>query len=142
VGGEPFFATYCDGLWDGDPHELLRFHKSHGRLATLTAVRAPSAFGILTVGENDTVEEFREKPPMDQWINGGFLVFSAEALSQFAPGDELERDTLARLAGMDELRAYRHGGFWQCMDTYKEREILERMWRAREAPWARGGGRE
>lgn len=135
-----FFATYCDGLWDGDPRQLLATHVASGRLATLTAVRAPSAFGMLRLGESDAVEEFREKPPMDEWINGGFLVFSRAALERFRAGDELERMTLARMAEAGELGAFRHQGFWMCMDTYKETEMLDRMWRRGEAPWAKWRG--
>lgn len=131
-----FLATYCDGLWDGDPRALLEHHRQSGRLATLTAVRAPSAFGMLRLDEDDRVGEFREKPQMDQWINGGFFVLSREALTRFREGDALERDALARMAEAGELGARRHTGFWLCMDTYKETEMLDGMWRRGEAPWA------
>ncbi len=140
LDGDHFFATYCDGLWDGDPRALLAAHRESGRLATLTAVRAPSAFGMLRLGDDNAVEEFREKPPMDEWINGGFLVLSRAALDRFREGDELERMTLARMAEAGELGAFRHTGFWMCMDTYKETEMLDRMWRRHEAPWAKWRG--
>lgn len=136
LDGEEFFATYCDGLWDGDPRQLLEFHRRHGRLATLTAVRPPTSFGIVRLGEGDVVAEFHEKPTMDEWVNGGFFVFSRRALERFEPGDALEGDTLVRLACAGELAAFRHRGFWQCMDTYKETEMLDQAWRKGEAPWA------
>ncbi len=132
---EFFFATYCDGLWDGDPRKLLEFHRASGRIATLTAVRPPSSFGMLSLGEGDAVARFREKPRMDDWINGGFFVFSRDVLKRIEPGDELERMALARLAEAGQLAAYKHDGFWKCMDTYKETEELDSMWRAGEAPW-------
>ena len=136
LGGDAFLATYCDGLWDGDPRGLVEFHRAHGKPATLTAVRAPSSFGLLRLQDDDLVAEFREKPIVDQWINGGFFVFSRSALECFEEGDELERGTLARLAERGDLMAFRHGGYWKCMDTYKEQEELDALWRRGAAPWA------
>lgn len=130
-----FLCTYCDGLWDADPREELAWHRSHGRMATATAVRAPSAFGMLRLGDDGQIHEFREKPLVDQWINGGFFVFNRSVLDEIRPGDALEQHVLTRLADRGELMAFRHSGFWQCMDTYKEQEELDALWRRGDAPW-------
>ncbi|MBD3175456.1 MAG: NTP transferase domain-containing protein [Armatimonadia bacterium] len=139
---EDFFCTYCDGLWNSDPRRELEFHRSHGKLATATAVRAPSSFGMLDLASDDEIKEFREKPLVDQWINGGFFVMSRAVLDEIRPGDALESDVLTRLADEGQLMGFRHTGFWQCMDTYKEQEELDALWRRGEAPWnVWGGGR-
>ncbi len=134
-GDDCFFATYCDGLWVGVPRGGVVYLRGAGRRATRTAVRPPSSFGVLSLGEGHSVARFREKPRMDDWINGGFFVFSRDVLGRIEHGDELERMTLARLADSGDLAAYRHEGFWKCMDTYKETEELDSLWRAGEAPW-------
>jgi glucose-1-phosphate cytidylyltransferase len=136
IGNERFMCTYGDGVGDVDLGALLRFHESHGRKATLTAVRPPARFGGLVL-ENGCVREFSEKPQTGEgWINGGFFVFEPEVFD-YLEGDEtiLERDPLARLAAQGELAAFRHEGFWQPMDTLREKQVLEALWNRGDAPW-------
>ena len=138
LGGERFMATYGDGLSDIDLKALLEFHISHGRLATVTAVRPSSRFGELSI-EAGMVKVFQEKPQTDQgWINGGFFVFEPGALSLIGDSDEsLEGGLLVRLSERNELAVFEHRGFWQCMDTYREMTLLNDMWRSGRAPWWR-----
>jgi glucose-1-phosphate cytidylyltransferase len=136
IGNETFMCTYGDGLGDVDITALLAFHRAHGKLATVTAVRPPARFGDLAL-DGDSVRTFAEKPQTTQgWINGGFFVFEP-ALFDYIHGDDtsLEREPLERLAADGELRAYRHGGFWQPMDTLREKELLESLWNSGQAPW-------
>ena len=131
-----FMVTYGDGVSDVDLGDLLRFHRSHGRVATVTAVRPPARFGGL-IFDGDLVAEFVEKPQIGEgWINGGFLVFEPEVFN-YLDGDEssLEADALERLAADRQLAAYRHGSFWQCMDTLRDKRLLESLWGKHEAPW-------
>ena len=134
--GETFMLTYGDGVGDVDVGALLAFHRAHGRLATVTAVRPPARFGGL-VFDGDRVREFSEKPQASEgWINGGFFVFEPGVLG-YLDGDAciLERSPLERLARDGELMAYRHDGFWQPMDTVRERQLLESLWASGNAPW-------
>jgi len=131
----PFMLTYGDGVSNIDIPSLLQFHRSHGRIATVTAVRPPARFGGL-VFDGDLVERFEEKPQMGEgWINGGFFVFEPEVFD-YLDGDStnLEADTLRRLAVDHQLAAYRHEGFWQCMDTLREKRLLESLWQDGK-PW-------
>lgn len=135
VRGDTFFVTYGDGIGDVDLKSLLEFHRGHGRLATLTGFRPHSQYGLLEV-EGDRVRSIREKPRLNDWINAGFFVFERPALAYFAGGEaiDLERDTLPRLAADDQLRIWRHEGFWASMDTFKEAQVLNDVWN-RGAPW-------
>ena len=136
LGNETFMLTWCDGLSDIDLRELLAFHRSHGKLATLTAVRPPARYGHL-VFEGDRVTEFSEKPQIGEgWINGAFFVLEPGVLD-YIDGDETmwEREPLERLARDGQLTAYRHTSFWQCMDTLREKFILETLWEGGQAPW-------
>jgi glucose-1-phosphate cytidylyltransferase len=136
VDGRTCMVTYGDGVADIDIQQLLEFHRGHGRLATVTAVRPPARFGGLRL-DGDAVGEFSEKPQTGEgWINGGFFVFEPEVFD-YLPGDEcvLERDPLERLAREGKLMAYRHPGFWQPMDTLREKLILEELWSGGNAPW-------
>jgi glucose-1-phosphate cytidylyltransferase len=137
--GDRFLVTYGDGLADIDLDALLRHHVDQGRLGTVTAVRPSSRFGELAI-EEGMVKVFREKPQIDDgWINGGFFVFEKAALAHLGDGQEsLEQGLLVKLAEMGQLSVYQHGGFWQCMDTYREVVLLNEMWRSGRAPWARG----
>jgi glucose-1-phosphate cytidylyltransferase len=131
-----FMVTYGDGLGDIDLGALLRFHRQHGRIATVTAVRPPARYGGLYF-EGDMVTRFTEKPQSGEgWINGGFLVLEPGALA-YLPGDHnsLEGDALERMAADHQLMAYRHDGFWQCMDTLREKRFLEGLWEHGRAPW-------
>lgn len=134
--GGTFMATYGDGLSDVDVGALVAFHRAHGRLATLTAVRPPARFGAMAF-EGDRVVEFSEKPQAGEgWINGGFMVFEPGALAYIdGPDSVLERGPLERLADDGQLMAYRHEGFWQPMDTIREKQYLESLWQSGTAPW-------
>ena len=135
----PVMVTYGDGLGDVDISALLRFHRSHKGKATLTTVRPPGRFGELIVGEDGVVEMFEEKPQTAAGtINGGFMVFEREAIDEYIPEDSdvmLERSPLNSLAQDGELWAFSHDGFWQPMDTPRERELLQALWDSGEAPW-------
>jgi glucose-1-phosphate cytidylyltransferase len=133
-----FLLTYGDGVSDVDLSRLLDFHKSHGRLATVTAVRPPVRFGELSISDG-RVTSFEEKPQAREgWINGGFFVFEP-AIFDYIDGDGtmLERQPLERMAREGELMAYLHGGFWQCMDTLRDKHLLEELWGSGTAPWAK-----
>ncbi len=132
----PFMATYGDGLADLDVKELVAFHRKHGKAATVTAVRPPSRFGGLEL-DGTRVRRFSEKPQSGEgWINGGFFVFD-HAVFDYLAGDGaiLEREPLERLAAAGELMAFRHEGFWQPMDTLREKQILENLFASGKAPW-------
>ena len=138
IGGERFMCTYGDGLSDVDLGALLQFHERHGKVATVTAVRPPARFGGLSL-DGDAVREFSEKPQAEAgWINGGFFVFEP-GVFDYLPGDDsiLEREPLEQLARDGELMAFRHEGFFQPMDTLRERALLESMWAKGTAPWKR-----
>lgn len=137
VGNEPFMLTYGDGVSDVDLNKLLEFHKSHGKLATLTAVSAGQRFGVLGMGEGDNVAQFREKSDNDsRVINGGFMVLQPEVFN-YIEGDSttFEKEPLERIAEEGQLMAYRHDGFWQCMDAMRDKTQLDAMWAAGNAPW-------
>jgi glucose-1-phosphate cytidylyltransferase len=135
VGDAPFMATYGDGLGDVDLTALVSFHRSHGRLATVTAVRPPARFGALAL-EDSRVLEFAEKPQVQEgWINGGFFVFEPQVFDYLDEGVSLEREPLERLAREQQLMAFRHEGFWQPMDTLREKQLLEALWQSGRAPW-------
>ncbi len=136
LDGERFMVTYGDGLADVRIKDLIAFHESHGKLATVTAVHPSSRFGELLI-ENEMVEVFKEKPQTHMgWINGGFLVFEPSVLELIKGDDDsLEQGLLNRLTTIKELAVYRHEGFWQCMDTYREMELLNHLWRSGQAPW-------
>jgi glucose-1-phosphate cytidylyltransferase len=133
---ETFMVTYGDGVSDIDLSDLLNFHRAQGRIATVTAVRPPARFGGL-VFDGDLVASFTEKPQAGEgWINGGFLVLEP-AIFDYLEGDSssLEADALERLAADRQLAAYRHDRFWQCMDTLRDKRLLETLWQERRAPW-------
>lgn len=136
VGSETFMVTYGDGVGDVDVRALVEFHRRHGRLATMTAVRPPARFGGLEF-DGDQIVRFQEKPQLGEgWINGGFMVLEPEVL-EFIEGDEtpLERDPLERVVAAGQLMAFRHEGFWQPMDTLREKLLLEELWQSGRAPW-------
>lgn len=136
LGDQPFMMTYGDGLADIDIRGLLAFHRSHGRCATVTAAHPPGRFGALSL-DGDRVREFSEKSQVHEgWINAGFFVLEPKIFN-YITGDEtlFEREPLERLAAEGELMAYRHEGFWQPMDTLREKRILESLWESGRAPW-------
>ena len=137
LGNEPFMLTYGDGVCDVDINKLVEFHKSHGKTATLTAVKRKQEKGILDIREDSSVKSFREKNLSDGApINAGYMVLQPEIFN-YIEGDEtvFERDPMEKLAAKGELMSYIHNGFWQCMDTMREMEMLEHMLDSGKAPW-------
>jgi glucose-1-phosphate cytidylyltransferase len=141
ISSEIFFATYGDGLADIDFAELLAFHRTHGRIATVTAVRPRNNFGVLQIDSTDHVERFDEKPLLESWINGGFFVFDRRIFGYLDDRSALEEEPMRALASDRQLIAYKHTGFWQCMDTYKDHAELNRLWNTGEIPWRTVGVR-
>ncbi|MGV3710346.1 MAG: glucose-1-phosphate cytidylyltransferase [Gemmatimonas sp.] len=137
VGNERFLVTYGDGLTDLDLADALRFHESHGRLATVCTVRPTSRFGMMDVDATGAVERFAEKPTLDGWVNAGYFIFEPEVFEYLdtSEGCILEREPLEKLAAEGELMAYRHDGFFFAMDTYREYLQLNEMWDQNRAPW-------
>lgn len=137
INDEYFLATYGDGLADVNILKIIEFHKIHKRVATLTAVKPRSTFGIVGIDSNNNiVSHFEEKPILDHWINGGFFVFNKEIFTYIKDADILEKDTFGRLVKDRNLVAYKHNGFWECMDTYKDNLRLNELWLNNNAPWA------
>ena len=136
IGNEAFLLTYGDGLSDVNLEDLLKFHKNHGKLITMTAVRPAAKFGELKLNR-DQVSSFEEKPPLNEgWVNGGFFVMEPECMD-LIEGDTtmLEREPLVAAAKQGDLIAYRHEGFWQCMDTKRDNDLLNKLWNTNKAPW-------
>jgi len=136
IDGDTFMVTYGDGLADLDIRALIDFHHAHGRLATVTAVRPLSRFGILDVDDGGKVLNFAEKPQLSGWASAGFFVFNRQVFD-YLTGDDcvLEREPLERLAREGQLMAYRHTGFFYAMDTYREYKYLNELWASGQAPW-------
>ena len=137
VGNEPFMLTYGDGVSDVDISDLLRAHQASGKLATLTAYQPNNRFGVLDIDQDDSIRDFREKTRADgDWINAGFMVLEP-AVFDYISGDStvLEREPLEQIARSGRLNAYKHEGFWQCMDTLRDKQLLERLWAENAAPW-------
>jgi glucose-1-phosphate cytidylyltransferase len=137
LGDDTFMLTWGDGVSTVDLDELLAFHRSHGKLATLTAVRPPARFGHLEI-EGDRISDFSEKPQVGEgWINGAFFVLEPGVFDYIAGDDtQFEHEPLSQLAKNGELMAYKHYGFWQCMDTIRDKKLLEDLWSDGSAPWA------
>jgi glucose-1-phosphate cytidylyltransferase len=136
MGNETFMLTWGDGVATVDMDRLLAFHRAHGKLATLTAVRPPARYGHIEF-DGDRIVNFTEKPQTAEgWINGAFFVLEPE-IFDYIEGDDtqFEHEPLERLAAEGQLMAYRHDGFWQCMDTLREKHILENYWASGNAPW-------
>ena len=139
IGNEPFMLTYGDGVANIDIDALVGYHKSHGKIATLTAIQPGSRFGTLDIEGGGEISAFKEKSKDDGgWINGGFMVLNSEIMD-YISGDDciFERDPLETLAREQQLSAYKHDGFWQCMDTMRDKEVLENLWASNKAPWKR-----
>lgn len=137
IGNEPFFMTYGDGVSDVNIKKLLEFHKSHGKLATMSAVKPDSRFGVLDLSEDSMVNAFREKNSVDSgYINAGFMVLDPKVLD-YVKDDTImfEREPMEQLAAEGQLMCYKHDGFWQCMDTMRDKERLEKLWAEKRAPW-------
>lgn len=137
IKDEPFMLTYGDGLSNVDLKKLLEFHQSHGKIGTLTTVNIGQAKGVLTIDESNTIRSFREKNENDgAIINGGFMVMSPE-IFDYIEGDStvFEKEPLQKLAQDGQLMSFYHDGFWQCMDTQREKMKLEKLWETKKAPW-------
>jgi glucose-1-phosphate cytidylyltransferase len=132
---EPFFVTYGDGLADVDIDALRAFHAESGTLGTVTTVQPASRFGVMDVAASGEVTRFREKPQLDGWINIGFMILEPAALQYFDAECVLEQGPLVDLAEAGQLTAYRHTGFWQPMDTFRESKLLNDLWTSGDAPW-------
>lgn len=135
VQGQTFFATYGDGVSDINLRSLLSFHRAHGKVATVTVVRPQLNFGLVELEDDDRVRCFTEKPRMEGWINGGFFVFDRRVFDYLEDDSVLEREPMEKLANDGQLMAYRHDGFWACMDTYKDNLSLNQSWSAGNAAW-------
>ncbi|MCB1159922.1 MAG: glucose-1-phosphate cytidylyltransferase, partial [Leptospiraceae bacterium] len=136
IGNETFMLTYGDGVSNVNIEELIKFHKNHGKMVTVTSVHPAARFGELDIKEG-AVKSFQEKPQTTQgWINGGYFVIEPEFFDLIS-GDStiLEREPLEQAAKMGELMAYQHDGFWQCMDTKRDKDYLEELWSSGKAPW-------
>jgi len=136
IGNRPFLLTYGDGVCNLNLSDLIALHRRHGKLATVTAVRPPARFGGISFN-GELVASFEEKPQIGEgWINGGYFVLEPE-VADYIRGDETiwERDPMEQLAGEGQLSAYRHDGFWQCMDTLRDVQMLDALWRKGTAPW-------
>jgi glucose-1-phosphate cytidylyltransferase len=135
VGDGTFLVTYSDGLADVDLRRLRDFHRAHGAPATMTVVRPELQFGVASLDGDDRVLGFHEKPRSEHWINGGFFCFERTVFDYLGPSSVLEREPLEGLAADGGLRAYRHTGFWDCMDTYKDAVLLNDLWASGDPPW-------
>lgn len=137
IEADRFFVAYGDDVSDVDLDDLLKFHRQHGKLATITAVQITLPYGIVEADETGLVTGFVERPSLPNWINGGFMLFERPVLKFMANGDDvnLETEILPRLADNGELMIYRHTGFWQSMNTMKDNILLEKMWQEGNAPW-------
>jgi len=135
IHGDQFYVAYGDGLSNIDLRALLAAHRANRTVATMTVVRPRLPFGLVELGDRDTVVGFAEKPRMDAWINGGFFVFDRAAFDYLDPDGMLEETPLQRMAADGQLAAYRHDGYWECMDTFKDVLELNAAWDSGEAPW-------
>ncbi|MCM3571056.1 glucose-1-phosphate cytidylyltransferase [Neobacillus mesonae] len=137
IGDNPFMLTYGDGVSDINIPQLVNFHKSHGKKATVTAVQPSGRFGAMSIGEDGLVVDFKEKPKGDGgWINGGFFIFQPEVFD-YLEGDHtiLENDLLGKLTDEEQIVSYKHRGFWYAMDTLRDKNHLEELWKSNNAPW-------
>lgn len=136
INEENFFVAYGDDLSNVDLNRLLDYHLKHKRVVTLTAVNPYSQFGILELAKEGVITNFHEKPRLEHWINGGFFIFNREIFNYLQPNQDLEKDVFRNLAQKGEIIAYRHRGFWGCMNTYKDNLQLNELWKKKEASWA------
>jgi len=137
IGSESFMLTYGDGVCDVNILDLLKFHRTHGKTATLTAIQPGGRFGVIDIENNDSIHSIREKTREDGgWINGGFMVLEPEVLDLIEGDDTVfEKYPLETIAQSGGLMAYKHSGFWQCMDTLRDKTLLEELWASGKAPW-------
>lgn len=132
---DEFFVAYGDDLSNVDIKKLLEYHKSQNKIVTLTAIRPYSQFGILQIHENNTITGFKEKPILDHWINGGFFVFNKQIFKYLKKGIELEKEVFEQLVKENQVLAFKHEGFWKCMNTFKDTLELNKIWEEDKAKW-------
>jgi glucose-1-phosphate cytidylyltransferase len=137
IDQDTFLCTYGDGIADIDIKKLIDFHKAHKKLATVTVVKQPSRFGVVELTENSSVKLFKEKPLLEGWISAGFFVFERKFLDYLQIDSVLEKEPLNQLAEENQLMAYKHEGFWQSMDTYREQLLLNELIQNNQAPWVK-----
>jgi glucose-1-phosphate cytidylyltransferase len=135
LNGEPFLATYGDGIANVDIPKLVEFSEGHGKIATMTTTRALGRFGVVDIDEQGNVREFREKPQLNEWINIGYFVFQPGVFDFLESNSVLEEAPLRELAAESQLNSFKHEGFWQPMDTYRESQMLNDLWNSGKAPW-------
>ncbi len=135
IDDELFFATYGDGLADIDLDALLRFHKAGKKMATITCVNPPSQFGAVEISGDDSITYFREKPSTSQWINGGFFVFARAVFDLVRENDVLEKEPFEALVRKKQMAAYKLTRYWGCMDTFKDMQVLNTLWKENKASW-------
>jgi glucose-1-phosphate cytidylyltransferase len=137
IGDETFMLTYGDGVSDVDINELLAFHKAHKKMATISAIQPGGRFGMLNIDDTESINSFKEKSKEDGgWINAGFMVLEPEIIDYIENDYTIfEKEPLEKSAENYQLKAYRHHGFWQCMDTMRDKELLEKLWTSGQAPW-------
>jgi len=135
IEGDDFFVTYADAVSDIDLNLLLDFHKKKNKIATMTCVNPISQFGIIRSSEDGVISEFKEKPRLNEWINGGFFVFRKDIFKYLEEDDILEKDAFGRLIAKRQAAAYRFNGFWACMDTYKDTLMLDSFFKKGDCPW-------
>ena len=138
ISGERFLCTYGDGLSDINIEELASFHASQGCTGTITAIQPLSRFGVMNINESNKVLSFREKPQTEGWVNGGYFVFEPDIFNYLKEDLILEREPLQQLAAERKLAAFKHEGFWQPMDTFRESKLLNDLWESNQAPWRVG----
>lgn len=137
IGDETFMLTYGDGISNVNINRLIKFHESHGKLATITAIQPGGRFGMLDISDSNQIESFKEKSKEDGgWINGGFMVLNPEVINYIKDDSTIfEKEPLEYVSNEGELKAFKHEGFWQCMDTLRDKEILEKLWSTGQALW-------
>jgi glucose-1-phosphate cytidylyltransferase len=135
VGRDAFMCTYGDGVANIDISKLMNYHRASGKIVTLTAVQPPSRFGVIDILDSGIVEKFREKPISDTWINAGYFVFEPEIFDYLDENSILEGEPLAELAKIGQVAAFKHSGYWQPMDTFRESQLLNDLWERNVAPW-------
>jgi glucose-1-phosphate cytidylyltransferase len=135
VGEERFFCTYGDGIADVDIRSLVSFHDGHGKLATMTTTQPTSRFGVVDIDSDGTVQQFREKPKVNDWINIGYFIFEPQIFRYLENHSVLEEEPLRKLADESQIAAFKHSGFWQPMDTFRESQLLNEIWNSGKAPW-------
>jgi glucose-1-phosphate cytidylyltransferase len=137
IASDSFFCTYGDGVSDVNISELLDFHKAHGKVATMMVVRQPSRFGVVNLRDDLAVSSFREKPIVDGWVNAGYFIFNNQIFDYLNDESILENEPLRNLASEGELIAFKHNGYWQAMDTFREQQLLEKLILEKRAPWVK-----